>query len=290
MHTKIRGWIMLLPLLGLACAPTIPSHSSAPTLPLPPRSDTAPSGTDFLTLTTNGDLPTRHAQAAAQILAGNVPPALRELVPVTLRHEKLGEAVIWVTADVLSIGADGAAIRCPLGGPDAIHVARQLQCWLPTQRIVDAIYQQATRKLSPQPMPPTAQMTGNPYYIEHHRRIEEQLNSTQAASPLASMLTAGHKKDVVLTPRLLERQGRVAIYGWHELDGVPIQSLSTVHAADYADYSHGVRLVWDQVQVNGESFSMAQILADPGRASLLSDEGAFDPETLIQGWLSLPIE
>jgi len=283
----MRDWIMLLPLLGLACAQTIPSHSPAPTLPLPPRSEMAPSGTDFLTLTANSDLPTRHAQAAEQILAGNVPPASRELVAVRLRHDQLGEAVIWVTADVLSIGGDGDAVRCPLGGLDAIRVARQLQCWLPTRRIVDAIYQQATRKLSPQPMEPTAQMTSNPYYIEHHRRIEEQRVSRETLTS-SSMLTAGHKKDIVLTPRLLEKPGRVAIYGWHQLDGVPIQPLSIVHYADYADYSHGVRLVWDQIEVNGESYSFAQILADPERAALLSDEGAFDVQALIRDWLTLP--
>ena len=155
---------------------------------------------------------------------------------------------------------------------------------------IDAIYQQAPRKLSPRPMPPTAQMTSNPYYIEHHRHIEEQLTSAAPTSTPTSMLTAGHKKDVVLTPRLAARRGRVAIYGWHQLDGVPIQPLSTVHSAHYADYSHGIRLVWDQVRVNGESFSVAQILADPERAALLSDEGAFDPETLIQDWLTPPVD
>jgi hypothetical protein len=282
--------ILLLPLFGLACAPMLATHLPPPTLPLPSRSATAPSGTAFLTQTAGSDLATRHALAAAQILAGNVPASLRRLVSVTLRHEQLGEAVIWVTADVLSIGNDSTAVRCPLGGPDAIRVARQLKCWLPTRRMVDAIYQQAPRKLSPRPMPPTAQMTSNPYYIEHHRHIEEQLTSAAPTSTPTSMLTAGHKKDVVLTPRLAARRGRVAIYGWHQLDGVPIQPLSTVHSAHYADYSHGIRLVWDQVRVNGESFSVAQILADPERAALLSDEGAFDPETLIQDWLTPPVD
>ena len=47
-------------------------------------------------------------------------------------------------------------------------------------------------------------------------------------------------------------------------------------------------MVWDQVTVNGERFSIAQILADPKRAALLSDEGPFDPDALVRNWLVSP--
>lgn len=39
-------------------------------------------------------------------------------------------------------------------------------------------------------------------------------------------LLAGHKKDLVLTRRLVGRPDRVAIYDWHRLDGRPIHPLS----------------------------------------------------------------
>ena len=47
--------------------------------------------------------------------------------------------------------------------------------------------------------------------------------------------------------------GKIAIYGWHRLNGAPIQPLSTVHGACYADYSHGIRLVSETVLVDGKT-------------------------------------
>jgi hypothetical protein len=64
------------------------------------------------------------------------------------------------------------------------------------------------------------------------------------AQVAGGVLLAGHKKDLVLTRKLATRPNRVAIYGWHQLSGEPIQPVSTVHVAEYADYSHGVRLIW----------------------------------------------
>ncbi len=69
---------------------------------------------------------------------------------------------------------------------------------------------------------------------------------------LSASWYAGHKKDVVITNRLTREQGRIAIYGWHQPTGIPIQPLSTVHGAGYADYSHGIRLVSDVVLIDGK--------------------------------------
>jgi hypothetical protein len=52
-------------------------------------------------------------------------------------------------------------------------------------------------------------------------------------------LVAGHKKDII-KPR---RSGRVTIYGWHKLNGHPIQPPSNVHDDDYEDYANCLRLV-----------------------------------------------
>jgi hypothetical protein len=84
---------------------------------------------------------------------------------------------------------------------------------------------------------------------------------------------AGQKKDVVLTNRLLAKPGRVAIYGWHEGAGRPIQPLSTVHGARYADYSHGVRLVSAVAYVDGYARALSDLLEDRRLARLVSDEG-----------------
>jgi hypothetical protein len=97
-------------------------------------------------------------------------------------------------------------------------------------------------------------------------------------------LTAGDKKDLVLTDRLLRAPGRVAIYGWHRASHDPIQPLSTVHGAGYADYSHGVRLVSRTVYVNGASRSIDAVLTDPELAALLvrnEEPVDFDAQGLV---------
>ena len=68
--------------------------------------------------------------------------------------------------------------------------------------------------------------------------------------------------------------GRVAIYGWHVGSGHPIQSLSLVHGARYADYSHGVRLIAATAYVEGAPRSIFAVLEDPELAGVLNDEGA----------------
>jgi hypothetical protein len=78
---------------------------------------------------------------------------------------------------------------------------------------------------------------------------------------------------LVLTNRLLANPDRVAIYGWHEDGGRPIQPLSTVHGARYADYSHGVRLVSAMAYVDGAARPLLDLLEDPRLARLVSDEG-----------------
>ena len=96
----------------------------------------------------------------------------------------------------------------------------------------------------------------------------------------AGDLVAGHKKDLVLTRKMQGRPDRVAIYGWHRLSGEPLQPVNTVHVDWYADYSHGVRLVWDGAY-RWRGSGIAETLADPQPASLLSDEGPLLVEVLL---------
>ncbi|MFH0991595.1 MAG: T9SS type A sorting domain-containing protein [bacterium] len=63
------------------------------------------------------------------------------------------------------------------------------------------------------------------------------------------------------------------IYGWHKLDGTPIQPVYNGHEQTYADYSHGIRLVKDTVLVDGIPRFLSSVLADPVYHLLLSDEG-----------------
>jgi hypothetical protein len=96
-------------------------------------------------------------------------------------------------------------------------------------------------------------------------------------------LASGHKKDVVLSRRLSAHEGKIAIYGWHRALGSPIQPLSTVHAASYADYSHGIRLVSDIAFIEDEPHSIRSILKDPELSKVLNDEGPIPDALRIMG-------
>ncbi|MDE3029032.1 MAG: hypothetical protein KGH84_11600, partial [Paracoccaceae bacterium] len=76
--------------------------------------------------------------------------------------------------------------------------------------------------------------------------------------------------------------GKVAIYGWQRTNGLPIQPLSTVHGAFYADYSHGIRLVSNTAFVNGKPHPLSDIFQDSGLAQIISAEGPIEhPHQLL---------
>ncbi len=52
-----------------------------------------------------------------------------------------------------------------------------------------------------------------------------------------------------------------------------IQPLYFGHAATWVDYSQGIRLVSQSLMLNGETTTVARVLADPALSGLLSDEG-----------------
>ncbi|MCO8144102.1 hypothetical protein NHN26_02570 [Rhodovulum tesquicola] len=213
----------------------------------------------------------RDGLIARELLRGNIPAFLRDLTPVTLAGRmpdgRRAEVTICVTPDYLALGSDADFLRVPMGLPAAALVADRFGFLLPTTRMVDAVHAQAGLRLAPQPMTPGAEMTSTRYFRQHNSTVQGQTRGR------AGLLTAGQKKDLVLTNRLREMPGRVAIYGWHRPDGQPIQPLSTVHGARYADYSHGVRLVSQTAFVKGRPVALAALLADPAFAAILTGEG-----------------
>jgi hypothetical protein len=217
----------------------------------------------------------RDAEVRRELLAGNLPEHLRHLAPVTLEGRGRDDAPVTVTfcvtPDYLAVGSDRDSLIVPMGLPTALDVAAEFDSVLPTPRVVDAIYEAADLKLAPQPLPASDEMRSTAYLVRHDTLIAEQ-RALRAAPQDA--LTAGHKKDLVLSDRLLNIPGRVAIYGWHWATRHPIQPLSTVHGAQYADYSHGVRLVSRIIYVNGAAREFFDALRDPTLSLLLGADGA----------------
>lgn len=244
-------------------------------LRLPPRSSDAPPGTAFAQSVTALEPAEREQKIIEQITNGNVPDFLRKLVPIQAQvvHDgKTNTAVYYVTPDYLAVGSDEDYFLTPLSPVAAQKIADALHCCLPSRKMVDEIYSNAVVKLAPSPIPPSPAMGTVPIFIQHNETIREQRKTELAAHPLGA-LVAGHKKDVVISNRLSEKPGRVAIYGWHKPDGKPIQPLTIVHKDTYADYSHGIRLVQLSMTLNGEQRTVPEVLADPQLCELLSDEG-----------------
>ena len=210
---------------------------------------------------------------AREILAGNMPSFLQDLVPVEVSGRARDGSPIRITfcatPDYLAVGSDRDFVRVPMGLPAAMQIAGRFDMMLPTRRMVDQIYRAADKRVAPRPMTPGPQMSSTDYLVRHNRTVEGQLRGAS----VAGHLTSGHKKDLVLTNRLSSNRGRVAIYGWHRTNGRAIQPLSTVHGATYADYSHGVRLISQTAYLNGRPVRLADLMADPDYASVISDEG-----------------
>ena len=221
--------------------------------------------------------PEREQAILAEISKGNLPEFLRKLVPVELRGDsgtaRNLAATIFVTPDYLAIGSDADFLRIPMNLHTAATIAERFGFVLPTRKIVDAIYLQSRYQLVPQPLLAGAQMRSTDYYWNHNEMIKDQVHAIGAR---LGELISGDKKDVVMTNRLTTHLGRIAIYGWHRGVGEPIQPLSTVHGANYADYSHGIRLISEWALVNGKLELVRNLLRDPSTAGILSDEGPID--------------
>jgi hypothetical protein len=245
------------------------SAPSGTQLNLPPRPEGSMTGKEFLESTKGLDRKQREAAILQEIQKGNVPDFARQMREIQVQSNG-HNGTLRVMPDYLAIGSDEDFVRIPMDAHTAQKIADQTGTSLPTTKIVDEVYKQADTKLTPQPLPAGAQMMSNDYYQRHNDLVEQQM--AQRGAP-HGQLTAGHQKDVVISNRLQQKPDRVAIYGWHQPNGKPIQGLSTVHESTYADYSHGVRLVGGTMIVDGQERPVAEVLRDPALAGLLSNEG-----------------
>jgi len=249
---------------------------------IPARPFFAMKGSEFAKTISSMDGSMREQAIFTQLMEGNLPDFLRKLKPVQLSLRlKNGRRItvsIFVMPDYLAVGSDSDFLLIPMTLHTAAQIALRFGFVLPTKKMVDAIFRQSSFHFTPEPLHPGPQMSSTAYYVTHDERIKEQ---RQILGKSLDALVSGHKKDVVLTNRLAQAVGRIAIYGWHRLSGVPIQPLSTVHQASYADYSHGIRLVSEVVLIDGKPKSIYGVLQDPQLTKVLSDEGTIQARQLL---------
>ncbi|HEY1024120.1 MAG TPA: hypothetical protein VGE26_03065 [Sphingobacteriaceae bacterium] len=256
----------------------IPFFAPAQTLMVKERKRSALTGSEFARsiADTTISLKEREQRIYREIKNGNIPEHLRTLAMITDTVTINGQPTAiqyFVLPDYLAIGSDQDYFYCPITPSMAQRIASMLGCSLPTRKISDQIYRAADIKMSPQPIPPSKSMVTVPVFIRHNEMIREERKTNWNTLRLGS-LVAGNKKDVVISNKIY-RNGdiRVVIYGWHKNDGRPVQPLYNGHSPDWADYSHGIRLVQNNVWVNGKRTTLQQVLQSKTLNILLSDEG-----------------
>jgi len=211
----------------------------------------------------------REPLAIQELASGNMPSFLKQFVAIkvyaTDSSGKKISAIYYVSPDYLAIGNDQDWARIPLTPMTAQLIADTLQCFLPTRKMVNDIYKQSAVALEPVPL--YAYRDSAISFWHHHLIIEGQRNNRKG-------LISGIKKDVVISGKVIRdtKSNRVAIYGWHKPDGKPIQPLYTGHVDWYVDYSHGIRLVYRKILVNGKWKDYTEILNDRTLRALLCDE------------------
>lgn len=227
------------------------------------------SGTDFYREVRGLSQDQREALFLARFEQGHVPSFFFRFRPVRYRFQdatgREHRIVFYCSPDYAMIGQKDDWARVPLTPMAAQRLADRLDCFLPTPRLVDYIHRQSRVKIAPMPM--YALRDSSITMWQHHLIIEGQRRGRQG-------LISGIKKDVVLCSldALKGKADRVAIYGWHQLDGMPIQPLYTGHVNWYTDYSHGARMIYARIRVNRQWRHYAELLQDPLLRGALTDE------------------
>lgn len=251
------------------------AQSQIDPLQIPPRKVDAETGSEFMKRMIPLSLEEREEEIYKALAEGNMPEFLKK--PVQLKgtfQDSVGkshEIIYEVMPDYLAIGSDEDYCRIPMNPHTAQRLANLFGASLITSKISDHIYENAEVKLDPFFYKPVERENESiAKFILHNEQIEKQKSKANGRD---GQLIAGIKKDIILSYHLADLPDRVVIYGWHKLDGNPIQPVYKGHVDWYVDYSHGIRLMNNKVILDGEVVSVSKILSDPILFKILSNEG-----------------
>lgn len=206
-----------------------------------------------------------------EFLSGNIPDFLKNFKPLTITFGS-NSITYLVMSDYLSIGNEADYLRMPMSAEVGQTIADKYDCSLPTRKMVNDIYSNADIKLPAKPWgEPYTGMDNNDRYPIQNEKINKQLAGLDPTK-----LIAGHAKDIILSQKLYPNnpKKRVCIYGWMMSNGQVIQGLNaSSHELSYQDYSQLIRLISNDVIVNGNLMRLQDVFASPSLCSLVSDEG-----------------
>lgn len=215
-------------------------------------------------------------------------------------------AKFWVSRDALRVGDALDSVRVTVNHETAQHIADELDAVLPTQKLSDEIWKQATVRVPSMPHSSWVNdrtMGDTRRMVEQHNLIEKQVFDQHVAGKRGLIADVG--KDWVNTVQnwmppppttaTCPDVGpiRSANYGWHgggsrtaatPAGGNLWQPLGRCHTMSHTDYSQMVRLVQREVIVCDPSLPLlpllhckvmdiADVAADSKYAKLVSNEG-----------------
>ena len=232
---------------------------------IPDRAEDAMGGREFMESIAHLESgPQRDQAILDEILGGNIPDASRNLQELVY-NQNGREIRLHAMPDYLAIGSNEDNVRVPMTPGVAQAIADRTGTSLPTDGIVDAIHSQAQQLHMPTR---SSDRGGIRTYMSVDQSIDEQLGTGAAPANFVS----GHKKDMVIP----HSGGTLAIYGGRYADGRRIQRYNVDHDQRYEDYSHGARLVSQQIMIDGQPMQLSEALQDPNLARLFTQHrGSF---------------
>jgi hypothetical protein len=179
---------------------------------------------------------------------------------------------VWVAEDALRIGEPGDCVRITVSHRLAQLIVDHFDARLPTSRISDLAWEQATVRLPDLVRPWWADgtMSTNARMVEQDRAIETLIASRPG-------LVADVGKDWILSRQHEWNPSCGVNYGIHyrKMGQLRVwQPTSTKHNLDHHDYSQTLRLVCRTAEVDGQRMPLDQVLRAKELAPLVSNEGA----------------
>ncbi|MCA9733787.1 MAG: T9SS type A sorting domain-containing protein [Deferribacteres bacterium] len=274
----ITFWLLSVQLTVKVMAGTATENDTLIYLNIPERPEKALVASQIVPRISSLSLNNREKAIIHEFMNGNVPSFARKMRQIKIT-QKIGttdyELLLFALCDYIAIGSDVNYLYTPLTPSAAQFIADQVQCTLPTSRLVNVIYNAAELKLNPQPIPPSNQMTTVPVFRDHTDSIKQQI-ATLGFDRASDSIVGGNKKDIIISNKIYSTDRsyeRVVIYGWHRSINDPIQPVYNGHNAQYADYSHGVRLIANLAFLNGDSVMVTDLMQDSRLSALVSSEG-----------------
>lgn len=265
---------MILWAISIFAAIAFGQHANrCPVSALPSLVEPDMSGTNILNNLKK--LPANQVEQAIEnyVYRGHIPNFLRRFVPVEVN---CGVETIkfWVSPDYLSLGTDSDYFRLKLGARRAQNIADKLGMVLPTAAIVQLVHLEAKSNntaVAGRGMRDTQTVCRGDLgmqKLECLEHYEKNVILPKVKSLALGTLVSGFKKDIVVPPKNRPPE-RVSIFGFStNATDFPIQDGFGPHPQWYSDYSHGVRFVDPNIEVNGQRMTMERALSD-GRATCL---------------------